>query len=158
MDGPIRLGIAIQTFTQTGATLGAFLIGIYWHLSTTIPSGTSFLQYILDYDWSTVEIGTAETMAFVTLSLCELFRAYTVRSEKVSIFKLGIFSNRYMQYAVGLSILLLLLVVNLPFLQQPFNTTFLSVKEWAVVIGLSLVPAVSEELTKVYLRWKDQRA
>jgi Ca2+-transporting ATPase len=158
VNGPIRMGILIQTVTQTGATLGAFLIGIYWHLGATIPPGTNLIQYFLDYDWSTVDVITAETMAFVTLSLCELFRAYTVRSEKVSIFRLGIFSNRYMQYAVGLSILMLLLVVNLPFLQSAFNTTFLSTKEWALVLGLALIPAVSEELTKVYLRWKDQHA
>jgi len=51
-----------------------------------------------------------------------------------------------------------LLVVNLPFLQSAFNTTFLSTKEWALVLGLALIPAVSEEVTKVYLRWKDRRA
>jgi P-type Ca2+ transporter type 2C len=158
VNGPIRLGILIQTITQTGATLGAFLIGIYWHLSATIPPGTNLVQYFLSHDWSTAEVKTAETMAFVTLSLCELFRAYTVRSEKISLFRLGIFSNRYMQYAVGLSILLLLLVVSVPFLQSAFNTTFLSAKEWAFVIGLSLIPAVSEELTKAYLRWQDHRA
>ncbi len=69
---------------------------------------------------------TAETMAFVTLSLCELFRAYTVRSEHASLFTIGIFSNQYMQYAVGLSIFLLLLVCAVPFLQPIFNTHFLS--------------------------------
>ena len=158
VNGPIRLGIFIQTITQTGATLGAFLVGIYWHLGATIPPGTNIIQYFLDFDWSSVDVITAETMAFVTLSLCELFRAYTVRSEKVSVFRLGIFSNRYMQYAVGLSILMLLLVVNLPFLQSAFNTTFLNTKEWALVLGLALIPAVSEELTKAYLRWKDRRA
>ncbi len=63
-------------------------------------------------------------MAFVTLSLCELFRAYTVRSERASLFSIGVFSNRTMQYAVGLSIVLLLLVINVPFLQPIFNTHF----------------------------------
>ncbi len=41
-------------------------------------------------------------------------------------FKLGVFSNKYMQYAVGLSVFLLLLVVNVPFLQPIFNTHYLS--------------------------------
>jgi Ca2+-transporting ATPase len=96
-------------------------------------------------------------MAFVTLSLCELFRAYTVRSERLSIFRLGIFSNRFMQYAVSLSVALLLLVINVPFLQPVFNTHFLSLNEWMVVLGLALIPAVSEEITKAYLRWRDRR-
>jgi Ca2+-transporting ATPase len=97
-------------------------------------------------------------MAFVTLSLCELFRAYTVRSEKASIFRLGIFSNRYMQYAVGLSITLLLLVVSVPFLQTVFNTHFMSGREWMMVVGLALIPAISEEITKFFLRRQAARA
>ena len=91
-------------------------------------------------------------MAFATLSLCELFRAYTVRSERVSVFKIGVFSNKYMQYAVGLSIFLLLLVINIPFFQPIFNTHFLAPIEWLFVLGLALIPAVVEEFTKLYLR------
>jgi Ca2+-transporting ATPase len=91
-------------------------------------------------------------MAFVTLSLCELFRAYTVRSERASIFRIGIFSNKWMQYAVGLSIALLLLVCALPFLQPIFNTHFLTAREWSVVLGLAIMPAIAEEITKFFLR------
>jgi len=107
---------------------------------------------MLQHDWRDVDVQTAETMAFATLSLCELFRAYTVRSERASLFSIGIFSNRYMQYAVGLSIVLLLLVVNVPFLQPIFNTHAPSLREWGVVIGLALIPAVAEEITKIFLR------
>ena len=122
-----------------------------------MPAGENPLIYLLKHNWRGVDVQTAETMAFVTLSLCELFRAYTVRSERISIFKLGVFSNKYMQYAVGLSILLLILVVSLPFLQPIFNTHFPSSREWAVILILSLVPAVAEELFKAYLRWRDAR-
>jgi Ca2+-transporting ATPase len=115
------------------------------------------ITYLLKYDWRGVDVQTAETMAFVTLSLCELFRAYTVRSERLSIFTIGVFSNRYMQYAVGFSILLLLLVTGVPFLQPIFNTHFMSLREWSIVVGLALIPAVSEEIFKAYLRWKDHR-
>jgi len=97
-------------------------------------------------------------MAFVTLSMCELLRAYTVRSERVSLFRLGVFSNKYMQYAVGMSIVLLLLVVTVPFLQPIFNTHFLSGREWLFVLGLSLLPAVTEEITKFFLRRQDRQA
>jgi Ca2+-transporting ATPase len=102
-----------------------------------------------------VDVQTAETMAFVTLSLCELFRAYTVRSERSSIFRPGIFSNKFMQYAVGLSLALLLLVVNVPFLQPIFNTHFLAGREWLVVVGSGILPAIAEEFTKLYLRLSD---
>jgi Ca2+-transporting ATPase len=91
-------------------------------------------------------------MAFVTLALCELFRAYTVRSERVSLFRLGVFSNKYMQYAVAASLVLMLLVINVPFLQPIFNTHAMAPIEWAFVIGLALIPALAEELTKFFLR------
>jgi P-type Ca2+ transporter type 2C len=104
-----------------------------------------------------LDVQTAETMAFVTLSLCELFRAYTVRSERVSIFRLGMFSNRYMQYAVGLSLALLLMVINVPFFQPIFNTHYLTGNEWLVVLGLGLIPALSEEMTKLFLRMREQQ-
>jgi Ca2+-transporting ATPase len=156
----MQLGILIQTITQTGATITAFCLGLLWHLNTgdIIPPGANPLVYLLQYDWRYVDVQTAETMAFVTLSLCELFRAYTVRSERLSIFQIGVFSNRYMQYAVGASILMLLLVVGVPFLQPIFNTHFMALNEWLVVIGLAFIPAVAEEITKAYLRWKDRRA
>ncbi|MFH1635462.1 MAG: cation-translocating P-type ATPase [Chloroflexota bacterium] len=147
------LGLVVQTITQTGATLLAFGLGLLWHLEagTFMPSGMNPITYILQHDWSNVNVQTAETMAFVTISLCELFRAYTVRSEKTSLFQIGVFSNHYMQYAVGASLLLVFSVVNIPFLQPVFNTHFLTLGEWGVVLGLALIPAISEEITKWFV-------
>jgi Ca2+-transporting ATPase len=152
------IGIIVQTFAQTGAVLTAFIMGLAWHLEAgaVIPDGANLLSFVLNHDWRGVDVQTAETMAFVTLSLAELFRAYTVRSERASIFKIGIFSNKYMQYAVGVSITLLLLVTALPFLQPIFNTHFLSVREWSMVVGLALLPAFAEEITKFFLRRANQ--
>lgn len=160
INGIMKLGIGIQTITQTGAVLLAFGIGLIWHLTEVggLPPGVNPITAIFQYDWTGLGDRTAQTMAFATLSLCELFRAYTVRSEKMSLFKLGVFSNRFMQYAVGFSICLLILVINVPFLQPIFNTTFLSVKAWAIVLGLAVIPAVSEEIEKFILRWRDRRA
>jgi Ca2+-transporting ATPase len=148
------IGIIVQTFAQTGAVLTAFVLGLIWHLESgaVIPAGINPLAYLMQHDWRGVDVQTAETMAFITLSLAELFRAYTVRSERASIFRIGFFSNRYMQYAVGLSVTLLILVTTVPFLQPIFNTHFPAPREWAVVIGLALIPAISEEITKFFLR------
>ncbi|MCZ2127834.1 MAG: cation-translocating P-type ATPase [Anaerolineales bacterium] len=150
------IGIIIQTFAQTGAVLTAFVLGLAWHLEAgaSFPDGANLLSSVLAHDWRGVDVQTAETMAFVTLSLAELFRAYTARSERASIFQIGVFSNRSMQYAVGASIALLLLVCAVPFLQPIFNTHFLSATEWALVVGLALLPAVAEEITKFFLRMK----
>jgi Ca2+-transporting ATPase len=148
------LGIVVQTVMQTSAVLGAFVMGLAWHIEggAIIPHGTNILSYVLAHDWRGVDVQAAETMAFVTLSLCELFRAYTVRSERASVFTIGLFSNKYMQYAVGASIALVLVVCSVPFFQPIFNTHFLTGREWGVVIGLALTPAIAEEITKFFLR------
>ena len=150
------LGLGVQTIAQTGAVLTAFALGLIWHLDAGASVVGNPLTFLLQHDWRGVDVQSAETMAFVTLSLCELFRAYTVRSERASIFQIGVFSNPYMQYAVGLSIILLLLVCNVPFLQPIFNTNFLSGREWAIVVGLALIPATAEEITKFFLRRSKQ--
>ena len=152
------IGIGVQTVAQTGAVLFAFCIGLLWemeHLGIVPPAGVNPLSFLIQFDWRTINLDalhTAETMAFLTLSLCELFRAYTVRSERASIFTIGVFSNKYMQYAVGLSIALILLVSTVPFLQGIFDTHFMSRQEWTVVLVLSFIPAVAEEITKFFLR------
>jgi len=150
----MMVGLVVQTIAQTSAVLTAFALGLIWHLEAGASVVGNPITYLLGHDWRGINVQTAETMAFVTLSLAELFRAYTVRSERASIFQIGVFSNRYMQYAVGLSITLLLLVVNLPFLQPIFNTQPLSAREWGVVLGLAILPAIAEEITKFFLRMK----
>ena len=159
IHGPMRIGIVVQTIMQTGAVLTAFLMGLYFVMQGQIPAGQNPLSFLLRYDWigSKVDVQTAETMAFLTLALCELFRAYTVRSEKMSVFKLGVFGNKYMQYAVGLSILLTLLVVIVPFLQPIFNTHMPTATEWVIVLVLAILPAIAEEITKFFLRQQDKK-
>ena len=153
----MSVGLIVQTFTQTGAVLTSFFLGLLWHLEAGGAVIGNPITHILKINWQGMDVQTAQTMAFVTLSLAELFRSYTVRSERASLFSIGVFSNRYMQYAVGFSITLLLLVCSVPFLQSPFNTKFLSVREWSVVVGLALLPAVAEEITKFFLRMKSNR-
>ncbi|HRI56230.1 MAG TPA: cation-translocating P-type ATPase [Anaerolineae bacterium] len=152
IHGPMKSGIVIQTIVQTAAVLTAFVIGLYWTIVDQLPGGQNMLSVVLQYDWRGVDVQTAETMAFVTLSLCELFRAYTVRSERTSVFKLGVFSNKYMQIAVLVSITLTLLVVLVPFLQPIFNTHMPSAQEWVIIVVLATLPAIVEEITKFFLR------
>ena len=164
INSSMRSGIIIQTIMQTSAVLTAFALGLLWELEALghgLPQGANPLTYLINFNWHSVNLDnvrTAETMAFMTLSLCELFRAYTVRSEKASLSSIGIFTNKWMQYAVGSSILLLLLVCTVPFLQGIFNTHFMSGREWVMVLGLSFVPAISEEITKSILRLRDRKS
>ncbi|MGD2147248.1 MAG: cation-translocating P-type ATPase [Anaerolineae bacterium] len=132
----MTLGISVQTVAITAVVLGAFYIGKMWDPSSPL---------------------LAETMAFVTLSASELVRAYTARSERVSLFRLGVFSNKYMQYAVSLSVVLLIGVIYLPFLQPIFNTVALGAREWLVMLPLLVTPSVAAEVTKALIRASEAR-
>ena len=127
INRPMRIGIAIQTLAITSVTLTAYFVGLNAH-----PEAPEY----------------AETMAFVTLSFSELLRAFTARSERYPLLKIGLFSNKVMLYAVTASLLLLLAVVYVPFLQLPFNTVPLSLAQWELVLPLLFVPAVAAEVTK----------
>jgi len=153
----MRLGLGIQTVIQTLVVLAAFGLGLAWHLEGGLPAGQNPILGLMGQTWFDADIRVAQTMAFLTLSLAELFRAYTVRSEKASLFSIGVFSNRYMQYAVGLSVGLLLLVTLTPFLQPIFDTAPLRPVEWLTVLGLAILPAVTEEITKFFLRRRDRQ-
>jgi Ca2+-transporting ATPase len=124
--------IAIMTVALTAVVLTAYLTG----LNSDHPNA----------------ILLAETMAFVTLAFAELPIAYTTRSERYALLKLGVFTNVWMQRAVGLSIVLILAVIYVPFLNDPFNTVPLGLGQWAVILPLALIPAAVAEVSKLYLR------
>ncbi len=128
INKPMRVRIGIQTIAIAGVTLTAYLLGI--QLYPGVPE-------------------EAKTMAFVTLSFSELLRAFTARSENYPLLRVGIFSNRWMVVAVLTSLMLLVGVIYLPFLQPVFNTVPLGWLEWEIVLPLLLVPAVVAELTKM---------
>jgi len=118
-------GISIQTVAITAVTLGAYWIG---------------LRYYPDM---------APTMAFVTLSFSELVRAFTARSERVPIMKIGMFKNKVMNWAILSSLVLLMAVVYLPFLQGIFDTVPLGWTQWEIILPLLLGPSIAAEVTKV---------
>ena len=118
-------GITIQTIAITAVTLIAYRIGL-----TRFPE-------------------MAPTMAFVTLSFSELMRAFTARSERVPILVIGLFNNKVMNWAILSSLVLLLVVVYVPFLQGIFDTVALEWEQWQVILPLLLGPSVAAELTKI---------
>jgi Ca2+-transporting ATPase len=87
-------------------------------------------------------------MAFVTLSCSELLRAFTARSEYYPMMKIGMFGNKFMNYAVLSSLVLIMLVVYVPFLQTIFNTQPLGWTQWSEILPLLIIPSFAAELTK----------
>jgi len=131
-------GIVVQTIAITVAILSAFVIGLQWYPD---PG---------DLAW-------AQTMAFATLSISELLRAYTSRSERHGLHQIGVFSNKVMQWAVSLSLVIILAVIYLPVLRIFFDTRPLGLREWAVMAPLMLIPALAAEVNKWVLRLKHRQ-
>jgi Ca2+-transporting ATPase len=100
----------------------------------------------------------ARTVAFTTLILAELIRAYSSRSERFSVIKLGVFSNKSMVTATFVSLLLLLIVIYVPFLEPIFKTYALQLIDWAVIIVLCLVPLLAGEINKLVLSIRASKA
>ncbi|MEO8104628.1 MAG: HAD-IC family P-type ATPase, partial [Betaproteobacteria bacterium] len=98
------------------------------------------------------QLVAAQTIAFVTLCSSELIRAFTARSEYHSVFSIGVFSNRWMVWAVGVSFLLVLMVVYVPFLRPFFDTVPLSAADWLFMLPFFFASPVAMELLKVYFR------
>jgi P-type Ca2+ transporter type 2C len=109
------------------------------------------LLAIADYYWS---LGNAnwQTMVFTTLALSRVWMAETMRSDRDSLFRIGIFSNRPMLAAVLLTAGLQLAVIYIPMLQSVFKTTALSGTDLAISIGLSTVVFGAIELEKLFKR------
>jgi Ca2+-transporting ATPase len=136
------IGIGVQAVSMTVAILSSYLIaGAYPGASLTHP-----------------DLPTWRTVAFATLTMSELLRAFTARSERISVFKLGVFTNKTMNIAVFFSIAVVLMVIYVPFLQVIFNTTPLPLVDWLWVIPFALIDSAAAELTKIYLRSKARKA
>jgi Ca2+-transporting ATPase len=103
------------------------------------------------------QLVAAQTIAFVTLCSSELIRAFTARSEYHSVFSIGVFSNRWMVWAVGVSFLLVLAVVYVPFLRPFFDTVPLTADDWLFMLPFFFASPVAMELLKVYFRKRTAR-
>ncbi len=88
----------------------------------------------------------AETMAFCTVAFAQIFHVFTIRSEH-SIFKAPPTHNKYLLYAVGLSIVLMLLALLTP-IHTLFGIAALSAGQFFTAFGLSFVPLLVFEAYK----------
>ena len=104
------------------------------------------------------QLAVAQTIAFATLCCSELIRAFTARSEHHSVFSIGISSNRAMVWAVGVSFLLVLVVIYVPFLRPFFDTEPLTVNDWLFMMPFFFASPLAMELLKVYFRSRAARA
>jgi Ca2+-transporting ATPase len=119
-----------------GLIMAAGTLGVMdWALPGGLIDGSGSLRY-------------AQTMAFTTLVFFQLFNVFNSRSDRHSAFR-KLFSNPWLWGAVGLSILLQLLVVYVPFLQEAFRTQALAPQDWLICVGVASSALWLMELRKL---------
>ncbi len=127
------------------------LIGMDMHLT-----GGLFTDRSVDAMGHDAQMVEARTMGFTILVFAQLFNALASRSHLQSAF-VGLFSNKWLWGAIGLSIVLQLLVIYVPFLNTAFGTTPLPPMAWLECIGLAFFVFVASEIRKVFLRMRAKK-
>jgi Ca2+-transporting ATPase len=131
--------------------LGGFLIGGL----TVLAFWFGYFEYgysPFDHSAPADIVESARTMAFMVLVICQLFYSLAVRNSTKSIFRIGLFSNKYLTGAILLGVLLQLIVIGIPFMQHAFHLQMLDLRGWIIVISLGLIPLMFNEFYKIFLR------
>jgi Ca2+-transporting ATPase len=129
---------------------GAMWYGIFF-IGLVMAAGT---LYVLDADLpgglvqGTGELRHAQTMAFTTLTLFQLFNLFNARSDRQSAFH-GVFRNGWLWSAIALSALLQVAVIYTPFLQRAFATTPLTAADWLRCLAVASTGLWIRELEKL---------
>jgi P-type Ca2+ transporter type 2C len=126
--------------------LGIHVIWVGLLLAALTLGVQSYAIYINDAHW--------QTMVFTVLCLGQLAHVMAIRSEELSLFSQGIFSNRKLVLSVAATFLLQMAVIYLPFFNTIFKTQPLTLTELAFCIGLSLIVFVAVEIEKLIRRIK----
>lgn len=103
-----------------------------------------------------VSLPKIQTLIFTLVVISLMFNAFNWRSDRYSVFSLGIFTNKALIYTVLSTVLLQLAAIYIPILQMAFRTVPLSLSDWAMIILLASTTLIAMELAK-YLEQKTNR-
>lgn len=103
----------------------------------------------------------ATTITFAAIVLAQVGAVFGCRTERISVFKIGLFSNKMILLGilVEFSLLALLIYLPLPFLHNLFNTAPLGWREWLFLILIPFIMVFIDELRKLLMRkWEKSRS
>ncbi len=149
--GGIGAAVFYQGVLVTLITLASYLIGRYV-LVATDPHAAGLVGEALDAYGA--KVGTS--MAFLTLSLCEICHAFNMRSLHGSIFKMK--NQNWWLWGAGiLSFILTTVVIEVPFLADAFELAQLDLPEYGIAFGLAVLIIPIVEIAKVIHRAIDKK-
>ncbi len=126
---------------------------IYQGLIVSVLTVVAYLigHYVESGVWEFVNSPDGMTMAFLTMSLAEVFHSFNMRSQRGSVLQLKT-HNKYLYLAMLVSLLLTLAVIYVPFLRDAFGFEHISFQEYiySLLLAISVVPIV--ETVKFFQR------
>jgi Ca2+-transporting ATPase len=108
--------------------------------------------FVFEYFVMGGSIERARVIAFSTTIFAQNVHAFNVRSNRYSLFQIGLFTNPWLLVAFGVVILSELAVIYVPFLQPIFKTVPLTAQDWVIVVGLGVMPLIVVEFIKLLTR------
>ncbi|MFP3895842.1 MAG: cation-translocating P-type ATPase [Anaerolineales bacterium] len=93
--------------------------------------------------------GTWRTMVFTTLALAQMGNALAIRSDRLLLIQLGLFTNPALLGAVALTLVLQLAVIYVPFMQTIFDTSPLTLEQLGISLAFSSIVFVAVEMVKM---------
>jgi len=100
------------------------------------------------YTLETYDLVEARTQLFTALVLMELINAVNARSLKYTVFKVGVFKNKFLWVAILSSLGLQLMVLYIPALHSVFNVTYPQLFDWAIAVAFTSIVFFSIEVGK----------
>ena len=111
------------------------------------------------FDWAFVtgrSLLEAQSLCFICLVIIQFFKAYNFRSDRQSIFKIGMFRNKWLNYSILSQIILLVAIVEVPSFHGLFNTFPLNWHEWLAIILIAGTIFPVLEISKFVIRKTDK--
>ena len=143
-SGGLGFDVIYQGVLVTVITVIAYLIGASFEFKTS------------GFNWFTVlraagESGHGMTMAFLTMSMCEIFHSFNLRSQRKSVFSLKT-QNKILWVAMLGSLVLTTVVIEVPFIANAFGFTPIGAVEYGIAIVLAFLVIPIVEIVKLVQR------
>jgi magnesium-transporting ATPase (P-type) len=155
MDRPPR------SMKETLLNKRLIVLAFLWYglIESVISMGAYFYTNMVN-GWPAVPLAAdgfvyrqATTMALAAIVFCQIGVVQCVRTERQSIFKVGLFTNQGVIRGIIFEILLISAIIYVPFLQSIFQTAPIGIKEWIFLVLCPFPIVFLDEIRKAISRW-----
>lgn len=123
-------------------------MGIFLIINGIVIGGLTLFAFKIGEGFYPNSINHAQTIAFLVLSLSQLFFSLNMRNLRKSLINIGPFSNKYLNLSILIGIIIQVLIVNVNYLGKVFKVYPLSLRDWIFITLISMVPLIVNEVIK----------